>query len=183
MLPEKLNLLDILALIVVSLSTVAALLRGLSHEVLSLFSVVLALMLAVFFYGNVAEIYVQLGATAPLSDFLSFLSIFLSIMIAGSLIVLVLDRALRTLHLKWLDRLLGGIFGLVRGWLVAAVVFLALATFPIQNDLLRESRLAGFFLTSVRTVLRMAPGDFRDKFDSGYEKLYELWFGQAQDGD
>ena len=183
MIPGNLNLLDILALILLSLSTIAALFRGLSHEILSLFSAILAFFLAVFFYGDVARLYVRLGTTSPFSDFLGFLTVFLSIMIAGSFLVLILDRALRTLHLKWIDRLLGGIFGLVRGWLVAAVVFLALATFPIQNDLLEQSQLADFFLSSVRTVVRMAPDDFRDKFDSGYEKVYELWFGQTLDKD
>ena len=183
MIPENLNLLDILALIILSLSTVAALLRGLTHEVLSLLSAILAFFLAVFFYDDVARLYVRLGTTSPLSDFLGFLTVFLSTMIAGSFLVMILDRALRTLHLKWLDRLLGGIFGLLRGWLVAAVVFLALATFPIQNDLLEQSQLADFFLSSVRAVVRMAPADFRDKFDSGYEKVYELWFGQTQDKD
>ena len=183
MIPENLNLLDILALIILSLSTVAALLRGLTHEVLSLLSAILAFFLAVFFYDDVARLYVRLGTTSPLSDFLGFLTVFLSTMIAGSFLVMILDRALRTLHLKWLDRFLGGIFGLLRGWLVAAVVFLALATFPIQNDLLEQSQLADFFLSSVRAVVRMAPADFRDKFDSGYEKVYELWFGQTQDKD
>ena len=183
MIPENLNLLDILALIILSLSTVAALLRGLSHELLSLLSAILAFFLAVFFYDDVAGLYVRLGTTSPLSDFLGFLTVFLSIMIAGSFLVMILDRALRTLRLKWLDRLLGGIFGLLRGWLVAAVVFLALATFPIQNDLLEQSQLADFFLSSVRAVVRMAPDDFRDKFDSGYEKVYELWFGQTQSKD
>ena len=183
LIPKNLNLLDILALIILSLSTVAALLRGLSHEILSLLSAILAFLLAVFFYGDVARLYVRLGITSPLSDFLGFLTVFLSIMIAGSFLVMILDRALRTLHLKWLDRLLGGIFGLVRGWLVAAVVFLALATFPIQDDLLEQSQLADFFLSSVRTVVRVAPEDFRDKFDSGYEKVYELWFGRTHDKD
>ena len=179
MIPENLNLLDILALILVSLSTVAALFRGLSHEIFSLLSAILAFFLAVFFYDDVAQLYVRLGTTSPVSDFLGFLTVFLSIMIAGSFLVVILDRALRTLHLKWLDRLLGGTFGLVRGWLLAAVVFLALATFPIQKDLLEQSQLADFFLSSVRTVVRMAPDDFLDKFDSGYEKLYELWFGRT----
>ncbi len=183
MIPGNLNLLDILALILVSLSTVAALFRGLSHEILSLLSVILAFFLAVFFYDDVARLYVRLGTTSPVSDFLGFLTVFLSIMIAGSFLVLILDRALRTLHLKWLDRLLGGTFGLVRGWLLAAVVFLALATFPIQKDLLEQSQLADFFLSSVRTVVRMAPDDFLDKFDSGYEKLYELWFGGTLEKD
>jgi len=181
--PENLNLLDILALIILSLSTFAALLRGFSHEILSLLSTLLALFLAVFFYDDVARLYIALGTTSPLSEFLGFLTVFLSTMIAGSFLVVILDRALRTLHLKWLDRLLGGIFGLLRGWLVAAVVFLALATFPIQKELLEQSQLADFFLRSVKTVVSMAPDDFRDKFDSGYEKVYELWFGQTQDED
>ncbi len=175
-LSADLSSLDILALIVISISGVVAFVKGLTKELFSLASVVGGFFLSVFFYPNCSLLYLKLGLSSPLlSDFLSFLTIFLLAILLGSQVAMVADKVLRSLRLKLIDRALGGVFGLIRGWLTVAIIFLAFATFPVHQHLLQDSRYASFFLTTARLMVVLTPKEFKQKFDYGYQKLYQTW--------
>ncbi len=169
------NALDVAAILIIVVSAAAALRRGLASELLSLASVILGLVLAVLFYPRAAILFLQFHLSAPLAAFFGFLSIFLLAIVLGSLAVALVDRVIRTLHLKWLDRLLGGVFGLIRGWLIVVVIFLALTSFPVERHWVEGAKTAPFFLDSARLVVYFTPAEFREAFYRGYWRLYQLW--------
>jgi uncharacterized membrane protein required for colicin V production len=78
---------------------------------------------------------------------------------------------LKKLKVKWLDRLLGGIFGFLRGYLINSVIFLALTAFPVRKSLLLQSSLADFFLAGARILVIFIPEDLKLKFFEAYEWL------------
>ena len=174
------NVLDILALIVLALSVIAALIKGFFAELISLAAVIAGVILAILFYDVAAAPFEGLGLTSILSQLAGFLGIFLGTIVAGALVVKLFNRLLRALHLKMADRLLGAVFGLVRGGLINVVLFLALATFQVGGGLLATSRLAEFFLTSARLLVVLTPQDFKDRFETGYENVYRLWIEQTR---
>ena len=102
---------------------------------------------------------------------------------ARSVVVLILgavaagfsNRILKTLKLKWIDRLLGATFGLLRGALIITILFLAFASFPVRRDLLEASRLAPFFLTLGKGLVQVAPANLESLFQDGYDRLYRIW--------
>ncbi len=178
----NLNWLDILALAVLAISVVSAVIKGLVAEIVSLGSVVVGVFLAAFYYPRSSEVLARLGVSAPLDDFLGFVSLLLLAVVAGGVLVRLIDKALKTLRLKWIDRLLGGAFGLVRGFLINVAVFLALAAFPVGSDPLAHSRTAGTFLAGAQLLTRLVPRQLREKFENGYQHFHRQWMeGTGQD--
>lgn len=176
----ELNFLDVMALAIIAVSVITALVKGLTVELFSLASVVLGFYLAVYFYATAAALLSSAGLSTVLANFFAFTGIFVATVVVGSVAIFLIDKAIRKLHLKWTDRLLGGVFGLVRGWLIAAVIFLAFTAFPVRKELLARSQFAEFFLTSARLIMALAPDEFAELFDSGYQKLYRFWIEQTQ---
>lgn len=179
---HSLNFLDWMAFAVILFSVVTAFIKGLSVELFSLASVLTGFFLAVFFYADGARFFAAMGMSAALANFLGFTSIFLIVVVVGSVLILLLDRALRKLHVKWMDRLLGALFGLARGWLIAVVIFLAFTAFPVRRDWLQNSQSAEFFLTSAQLAVALTPEEFKAKFQAGYQSLYRFWIQQKDQG-
>jgi membrane protein required for colicin V production len=172
----NLNYLDILALLILLISVVTAVVKGLIMELLSLASVVAGLFLAVVFYPDLAGFFGFLGLCVDLAaEFLAFVVIFVGTLVVGAIVSAVVNRALKSLHLKWIDRFLGGIFGFVRGYLINAVIFLALTAFQMKQDLLVESKLAEFFLAGARILVIFIPEDLKKQFMEAYAWLMEAW--------
>ena len=70
--------------------------------------------------------------------------------------------------LQWADRLLGAAFGFIRGWLISAVILLALTAFEIQTERLKNSELAPYFLPGSRVIAVLTPYEMKAKFLVGY---------------
>ncbi|MGH9555086.1 MAG: CvpA family protein, partial [Terriglobales bacterium] len=73
--------------------------------------------------------------------------------------------------LKWFDRALGGIFGLLRGVVVATVVVMALLAFVPESRVTAGSALGPYLIATGRMVSRMAPAEMRDRFLRGVEAV------------
>lgn len=177
----NLNSLDILALLVILISVLTAFLKGLTRELISLVSVVAGLVLAFLFYSEAAEWAAKFGLESASASFFGFLAIFAASIIAGVVLSFLAERLLATLHLKWIDRMLGGVFGMIRGGLIVSVVFLALTAFPVHRDLLFGSTTAEYFVTVARALITFAPSDLRTHFQQGYGRLYRRWLEQSVD--
>jgi len=172
----NLGYLDILALLILAVSVVTAVAKGLVLELFSLASVLLGLFLAVFFYPDLAGLLLAMGLSVGLlADFLAFVLIFVGTLVAGAILSASIDKVLKHLHLKWIDRFLGGVFGFLRGYLINAVIFLALTAFQIKQDLLVDSKLAEFFLAGARIVVIFIPEDLKAQFQDAYDLLETAW--------
>ena len=77
--------------------------------------------------------------------------------------------------LQWADRLLGAAFGFIRGWMIGAVILLALTAFGVQTERLKNSELAPYFLPGSRVIAIMTPYEMKAKFLVGYRTLERLW--------
>lgn len=168
------NLLDIMAIAIIGISIWGAIARGLIVELFSLASVILGFVLACLYY-DVLDVFF-LGMTSPSrAGFVAFLVIFVGMIVVGTVAGAVLSRVIKKLHLKWLDRLMGGFFGLVRGWLVVSIIFLAFAAFGVQRGNMAESRTAPVFLDSARLIVFWVPQELKSKFTEGYWRAFQLW--------
>jgi membrane protein required for colicin V production len=107
--------------------------RGLVHEMLSLGGWILAFLAANLFAGPLSE---SITATMQpeLRVLLAWLGIFVVVLLIASLFGMLLRRFIKTVGLASTDRVLGGVFGLVRGLLIALVFVLlaGLTRFPFH---------------------------------------------------
>jgi membrane protein required for colicin V production len=73
--------------------------------------------------------------------------------------------------LSWFDRLLGAVFGVLRGCLIIAVLLVGLTSFVPGTRWLTGSELAPYFLVMGRAAIWVAPSELRARFYQGLDIL------------
>jgi len=174
--------LDWIVLAIVAYSVVTSVIRGFVREVLGLLTVVVGLLVASWFYPRVSGLLEGVLRTENQAYFASFAALFLGTLLVGFAVVRIVQKFFEFAHIEWVDRLLGGAFGLVRGWLLAAVVFLTLTSFGIQSDAVANSSLSHYFLPAVRLIARVVPFDLKARFMVGYDEVERWWADQSEEG-
>jgi membrane protein required for colicin V production len=167
------NWLDgILAAIVVA-SVVTAMMKGIVQALISLASVLIGLVVAAVGYPRAALWFDDLTKSHEVALGLGFLVLFLGILLAGALVGIVARKLIKTAGIQWFDRFLGGIFGLMCGVLVDAILLMAMLAFAIKPDAVRQSALAPYITTGTRVIALVMPENLRAQFHLGFEKFRE----------
>lgn len=171
------NWLDIVLGALLLFSGIAALRNGLTREVVRLVALAVGVIGALWFYDALAVELTFISSPA-VAKFSAFLGILFGSMLAGSVIAWSLDKLWGVTGLRWFDRLLGGGFGLVRGWVAATVLLLGLVAFvPIAgvDRAVAESSLAPLVLHGARAASYVAPAVLREAYAQNFEKVREAW--------
>lgn len=122
----------ILALLLMSMVT--AFLRGAVREVIGLIAWIAGAYLAFKYTPNLQHLLDKLVTTAEFRYVIMFLSILIIFLVLGAIGGKLMGKAVSTIGLSGLDRLLGVFFGLARG-LLLVVIFIMLANFtPMVNN-------------------------------------------------
>ena len=171
----RVGLLDLILLAILVYSTAVAFLKGFVREVFGLITVAVGVLLAGWFYGSVASMFKDVVRTENLALFLGFSVIFLVILIAGFVAIWLATKVMKFAKVQWADRMLGAAFGFIRGWLIGAVILLALTAFGVQTETVKNSGLAPFFLPGSRVVALMTPFEMKAKFLVGYRAMERWW--------
>ena len=164
----------IFALIIV-VSTVFALTKGLMRELISLGALILGFVLAVLYYPVAGAPFRSLTRTDAIAWLIGFLVIFIGVLLLGAAVAFAVNKLVKAASLEWIDRLLGALFGFVRGALVASIIVLALVAFPVKEGLLQKSVLAPYLLAGARAVVYTVPRELKAKFDEQYGKIVGAW--------
>ena len=159
----------IVGVIVLSVLTAAA--QGFFVEVFSLAGVVFGYIAAAWGCRQVGGWFLPYVKTAEIANLAGFLTILFAVMIVAGIAGRLMRWALKEVGLRWVDRTLGGAFGLVRGLVVVTVIVMAVAAFEPQSRALGDSQLAGYFLVSGRAASWLAPAEIRQKFRDGVVAL------------
>jgi membrane protein required for colicin V production len=115
------TLLDAIVLVVVLISAVLAMVRGLTRELLSLASWVAAAVAAVYFYSWLVPFYQQWIASQKVSEIAAGATIFFVALIVASYITMKISDFVIDSRIGAVDRVLGLIFGAVRGFALVVI--------------------------------------------------------------
>lgn len=97
--------------------------RGMVYELLSLAGWPIAFLMSKFFGGSVAP---MMPGQEAVRLALAYAVIFIAVLIVWSVLAWLLSKLVKAAGLGWLDRVLGALFGVLRGMLVIlALVWLA----------------------------------------------------------
>jgi membrane protein required for colicin V production len=168
-------MLDWIILGILLYSIVVSWFKGFVREVLGLITVFLAALLSSWFYRDVGNLFKDVVRTENLALFFGFSVIFLGTLIAGFVTIWLVAKFMKFAKLEWADRLLGAAFGFIRGWLIGAVILLALTAFGIQTERMKSSVLAPYFMPGSRVIAAMTPYEMKAKFLVGYRALEQWW--------
>jgi len=169
------TVLDLAVLAIVAASVISSAAKGFLRGAISLAAVAAGLLLAARYYSKAAPLFEGFVDTPRAALFLGFTAIFLSILLIGMWISHGWRRTLKRTGLDWTDHLLGAGFGLLRGWLLCSAVYLALTAFPVKFDAVERAQLAPYLIYGARVITYVSPGDMRERFTEGYNKLQEIW--------
>src|SRR4029078_11913634 len=135
--------LDIILVVIMLLSGFLAMVRGFTREVLSIFSWAVAAVAALYLtpkYWTLVESYFPSPGFAQISFAAAVFIIFL---IVFSLITLKISDTVLDSRVGALDRTLGFLFGLARGFLLVAIVFILFSALArVQPEWVSGSRPA-----------------------------------------
>lgn len=142
---QQLNWVDYAVIGVIVLSAVVSFARGLVREAISLVVWVAAFVVS-FTLSPTLAVYLRFVHTSSLRLLCAFVLLFISILIAGTLLTFLFSQLIDQIGLSEVDRFLGGLFGMARGILLISILVL-LATFTIvtKDAWWCESQLLPYF--------------------------------------
>lgn len=175
------NWLDWLLILVVAASVVTSFRKGLTREMVGLAATLVALVMGIWFYGVPGSFVAPYLSSKGLANFCGFLIIFFGVLMAGSAVNFAVGKLLKKRGLKWIDRLMGAAFGLVRGVVISIGLVLAIVAFgpPAKAEdvpqSVAESQLAPYMIEAAHVLSWGAPREMKDAFSKRYEQAKKLW--------
>jgi membrane protein required for colicin V production len=171
------NWIDLVLILLVGLSVVGGLAAGFARVGVGFIATILGIFIGFWSYGVVAAYVFDYVSSRQMANLIGFLVIFVGFVILGAIIGRILAKFLKWAGLSWFDRLLGGAFGLVRGFIIAAAistVLLAFAPTPPPASVVNSKFLP--YLVDVSSVFAaMTPREIKDGFHDAQEKARKEW--------
>ncbi len=166
------NALDILLLALIGISGVMSFRVGLLREVFALGALLIGILAGVVLSRAFAVTLPDLFGSRAVSQVVLFLVVFLVVYVIVSLIGGMIARAARSIHLGWADRLLGFLFGSLRGAILGMLLIIGLAiVLPAKHPLLAGSRGCALADQPIRIFSDLLPDRAREYLQERYAVL------------
>ena len=159
--PVALAPLDWICIAVLALSLVVGAWRGLAVEVVSLLGWLAAFVLAQWFAPEAAARLPMAGAAEPARYAAGFVLIFVATLFAGALLGSVLSKLLSAVGLGAINRLLGALFGLLRGLVLILATTVVVGMTPWKSASLWQASVSVRWATAALGILKpVLPQEF-----------------------
>lgn len=168
---QTLTPLDWAIVAVLVLSTVVAFIHGFLVEVCALGGLIAGIVLAGYYYPQVAPWVAHFIHEDAAVAAISFLFVAFSVMLAAAIIGRVLRWILRSIGLGWADRIAGGAFGLLKGYILVALGVAAMAAFFPREPWFDQSQLVPYFFPGAHGSATVLPQDLSGRIQSGLHSL------------
>ncbi len=152
---------DWILLAVLGLSMLLGLWRGLVQEVLSLAGWVAAFFVAQIYAPQAAAWLPMEGSSQMLRYAAGFVAVFIAVLIATVLVSFVIKKLVSAVGLGPLDRLLGSLFGLLRGLVILLAVTVVVGMTPMrESDAWQHAQGAQWLQQFLHVLKPVLPADF-----------------------
>jgi len=113
----------------------------------------------------------------------SFMLIFFGILLLVGLLGRLIRYVMKITFLGWMDRLFGVIFGLIKGFLFATAILVALTTvLPAGSPIVNNSRLAPHLTGASELMVSMIPEDLKEGFIQNIKEVKKVWESRKKSG-
>lgn len=164
---SALNILDYAIIIILVVSAILSTLRGMTREALGLVGWPIAIFAAKYSAPVIEPMIVSVIKVGGIGQALSWALPFAVVVVLWFVIASVLAPGLKRAGLGALDRWLGVIFGLIRGYVIVLLTYaVAVVIMEGENNLPKqvgEAAFNPFVRASVISLSAMAPDDMRSR--------------------
>ena len=149
------NLLDLFILIPVVWGCIRGFSKGFILELTTLIGMILGVVLAFYFWQDLADLLGQYFSFGPsalklISYFLIFIAVLFLAWVIGKIITKVADLVL----LGWLNKLLGAVLGLLKGVIVAALLLMVIVFFDRNEKVItRQAKEKSMFYQALSSII------------------------------
>jgi membrane protein required for colicin V production len=176
------NLLDLLLVAIVGVSVFTGVGAGFARVGIGFIAVIVGSLCGFWFYGIPAAWIHQHISSVAASNLLGFFTVFFGFVLAGGAIAALLAKLFRWTGLSWLDRLLGGLFGLVRGSVIAVAFIAVLMAFtprPVPNWMV-DSKVLPYAMSASDLCAALAPNALKEAFRESLRDIRKAWDDQLK---
>jgi membrane protein required for colicin V production len=161
MIAIDLNVVDWILLGILGLSFVIGVWRGLVFEVLSVFVWLAAFVLAQWYAPNVAAQLPLEGTAQSLRHVTAFILVFVGTAFVAGMITQLIKKLVVAVGLRPVDRTLGAVFGLLRGFILLLAIAVVMNMTSLRSHAEWRASQAAGMLTELLTKLKpLLPQEF-----------------------
>jgi membrane protein required for colicin V production len=159
--------LDYFFISIILLSLLVGCFRGFTRELFSLVGWVFAFYFANLFTGDLLQ-FVSFEFGEHVNFIIIYMSIFIIILLLATLLATIFNKLIKNIGLGFLNVIIGGIFGLMRGVLISfIIIFLVEKTSFISEVSLAESKTIPVIKLAIKKTLSYLPYEWSNKVKYG----------------
>jgi membrane protein required for colicin V production len=143
---------DIGILIVIVISMLLGLWRGLVKEAFSLAAWVAAVFVAGFFSAPLADLMINVLDNATVRRVLASAILFVLVMFTGTLLGNFMSKLSTAIGLRGVDRALGSLFGILRGLIIVLLVLFLTTPFEFSRTWYQDSLFVPYMMVILENV-------------------------------
>ncbi len=152
---STLNVLDGLIIIILGWNLIRGFNKGFIEEILSIIGIILSIYLSYQLATPVASLVVKKGDQT--TTLISGIFLFSILFFLTKYIAFHLNKKLNETALGILNNILGFLFGIVRGWLLASVAVFLVAALSPDGYLIKRSSLGGLVVPLIDQIVNILP--------------------------
>jgi membrane protein required for colicin V production len=168
------NILDFILLTIMAVAMVRGIMRGMIRQLASLIGILVGFVVAGHVYSLILPLLKKYLSSIPHLEILSYLAVFFATWLIVTLLGLLALRLSRAMLMGWIDRILGGALGLVKGTVGAVVLVAVLTLFlPGKSSILTGSLLSAHAQKAGSYLIKLTPKDLRHRYQKRHEELLD----------
>ena len=173
---DLMNPVDIGIAVVIAFCVIRGFFRGFIKEIFSLIGALAGFYIACIYYPDAAKLLIKWAPSLPYENIISFVLIFIGILILISLLGVGIKYLLNIVFLGWVDRVCGILFGAAKGVLIVSMVLLVLTAFvPEFDSMIKSSKLAPEVTRFSEQMIRAVPPGVKRQFIDKIEVFKKEW--------
>lgn len=162
------NYIDIGILVVCLISGVLAFMRGLVHEFLAINSWILSILGVIYLFDIGRPYAGMITSNEMIGDIITSAVIFIAILVMATLITRILAEQIQKSALGLVDRIGGLGFGILRGWLIACIIYIItlwVLTIDGRPEAFDQSLLLQYIRQTLTFIFNEMPTQFNDNIN------------------
>ena len=171
------NWIDLLLILVIAISVLAGFAAGFARVGVGFAAMMVGMFCGFWFYGIVAAYVIDYVSSRAIANLIGFFVILAAVLVLGAIVGTILARFFKWVGLSWLDRLMGGAFGVVRGFVIAAAmvtVLLAFSPSPPPRSVL-DSKFLPYVINVSDVLAAVTPREIKDQLYATKDKVKADW--------